>query len=75
MKLTAADDEKPAKSSSSKGSGSSADMKKVFGAMDKSLKTFGKAMSQISEDYDNLIDKECIGAQSHAQVGGYSLTV
>ena len=72
-----ADDEKSSKSStSSKGSGSSADMKKVFGAMDKSLKTFGKAMSQISEDYEILInDDDSIGAQSHAQVGSFSFAV
>ena len=51
-------------------------MKKVFGAMDKSLKTFGKAMSQISEDYEILInDDDSIGAQSHAQVGSFSFAV
>ena len=73
VKLAAADEEKSAKSSSSKGSGSSSDIGKMLGAMNKSIKTFGKALSQVSEEYDNLGDDDSIGAQSHAQVGHIGL--
>jgi hypothetical protein len=41
--------------------------------MNKTLKTFGKALSQVSEVVDNLSDDASIGAQSHAQVGRIGL--
>ena len=41
----------------------------MFGEMNKTIKTFGKAMSQVSEEYEHLADDSSIGAQSHAQVG------
>ena len=68
VKLTAADDDKSVRSSSSKGSGSSSDMAKMVGAMNKTIKHLGKAMSQVSEEF-NHDDDDSIGAQSHAQVG------
>ena len=49
------------------------DIGKMFGEMNKTIKTFGKAMSQVSEDYEHLADDESIGAQSHAQVGRIEL--
>ena len=45
----------------------------MFGAMNKSIKTFGKAMSQVSEEFKHLADDTSIGAQSHAQVGRIGL--
>jgi hypothetical protein len=41
----------------------------MFGEMNKTIKTFGKALSQVSEVVDNLSDDASLGAQSHAQVG------
>ena len=66
-KLTATDDDKSVKSSTSK-SGSSSGMAKIVGTMNKTIKQLGKAMSQVSEEY-TLSDDDSIGAQSHAQVG------
>ena len=68
VKMVPADNDKSSKSSSSKGSGGSLDMGKMFSSMNKSLKTFGKAMSQVAEEYDTIGDDNSIGAQSHAQV-------
>ena len=67
--------EKPARSSESRSKGStlSLDMRDMFGAMNKSIKTFGKAMSQVSEEFEHLADNTSIGAQSHAQVGRIGL--
>ena len=45
----------------------------MFGEMNKTLKTFGKALSQVSEVVDNFSDDASIGAQSHAQVGRIGL--
>ena len=59
--------------SRSKGSGSSSDMRNMIGAMNKSIKTFGKAMSQVSEEFEHLGNDNSIGAQSHAQVGRIGL--
>ena len=36
--------------------------------MNKSLETFGKAMSQVAKEYETIGDDSSIGAQSHAQV-------
>jgi hypothetical protein len=69
VKLASVDDEKSTKSSSSKGSGSSSHMGKMLRAMNKSIKTFGKAMSQVSEEFQHLGDDDSIGGQSHAQIG------
>ena len=81
MKLTPADDyeksTKSDKSSKSKGSSSKesskSDIGKMFGEMNKNIKTFGKAMSQVSKEYKFLGDDASIGAQSHAQVGRIGL--
>ena len=81
VKLTPADDDekstKSDKSSKSKGSSSKgsskSDIGKMFGDMNKTIKTFGKAMSQVSEEYEFLGDDASIGAQSHAQVGRIGL--
>jgi hypothetical protein len=74
VKITPADDENKSKSPKSNKSASSlisskSDISKLFGEMNKTLKTFGKALSQVSEVVDNLSDEASIGAQSHAQVG------
>jgi hypothetical protein len=70
VKMTPADDDdksiKSTKSSSSKGK---SNIGKMFGETNKTIKTFGKAMSQVSEEYEHLADDSSIGAQSHAQVG------
>ena len=76
MKLPPADDinksTKSTKSSTSKGSSSKgsskSDIGKMFGEMNNTIKTFGKAMSQVSKEFEHLDDNESIGAQSHAQV-------
>ncbi len=71
VKLTPADDNdkstKSTTSSTSKGS-SKSNIGKLFGEMNKTIKTFGKAMIQVSEEFEHLDDNESIGAQSHAQV-------
>ena len=66
--MVPADDKKTSKSSSSKGSGGSLDMGKMFSSMNKSLKTFGMAMSQVAKEYESIAGDSSIGAQSHAQV-------
>ena len=66
--MVPADDDKSSKLSSSKGSGVSSDMGKMLSSMNKSLKTFGKAMSQVAEKYETIGDDSSTGAQSHAQV-------
>ena len=43
-------------------------MGKMFSLMNKSLKTFGKAMSQVAKEYETIGDDSSIEAQSHAQV-------
>ena len=43
--------------------------------MNKSIKTFGKAMSQVSEEFEYLGDDSSVGAQSHAQVGRIGLKI
>jgi len=48
-------------------------MGKMLGVMNKSIKTFGKAMSQVSEEFEHFGDDDSIGAQSHAQVGRIGL--
>ena len=48
-------------------------MGKMLGAMNKSIKTFGKAMSQVSEEFEHLGKDDSIGAQSHSQVGRIGL--
>jgi hypothetical protein len=78
VKMTPADDENKSKSpksikSSSSSISSKLDISKVFGEMNKTLKTFGKALSQVSEVVDNFSDNASIGAQSHAQVGRIGL--
>ena len=77
VKMTPADDESKSKAKSNKSSSSSVlsklDSSKMFGDMNKTLKTFGKALSQVSEVVDNLSDDASIGAQSHAQVGRVGL--
>jgi len=45
----------------------------MFGEMNKTIKSFGKALSQVSEVVDNLSNDASIGAQSHAQVGCFEL--
>lgn len=45
----------------------------MFGEMNKSLKTLGKAMSQVSKEFEHLDDDGSIGAQSHAQVSSIGL--
>ena len=40
----------------------------MLGVMNKSIKTFGKAMSQVSEEFEHFGNDNSIGAQSHAQV-------
>jgi hypothetical protein len=75
VKLTPADDDdkstKSTKSSTSKGSSrkgsSKSNIGKMFGEMNNTIKTLGKAMSQVSEEFEHLNDNESIGAQSHAQ--------
>ena len=69
VKMVPADSNKSSKSSSTKGSGGSSDMGKMFSLMNKSLKTFGKAaMSQVAKEYETISDDSSIGAQSCAQV-------
>ena len=58
------------KSSSNKESGSSSDMGKMFSLMNKSLKTFGKSMSQVAKEFGDDIS---IVAQSHAQVSSIKI--
>ena len=48
-------------------------MGKMLGAMNKSIKIFGKAMSQVSEEFEHLGNDDSIGAQSHSQVGRIGL--
>ena len=59
------------KSSISK-SGSSLGMAMLAGAMNKTVKNLGKALSQVSEEL-SLSDDDSIGAQPHAQVGRIEL--
>jgi hypothetical protein len=72
VKMVPADEEtKSTKSSSTKGSSSSStsDMGKMFLSINKTFKTMGKAMSQVSEEISAFGDEDSIGAQSHALVG------
>ena len=71
--MVPADEEtKSTKSLSSKGSSSSSstsDMGKMSSSINKTFKTMGKAMSQVSEEISAFGDEDSIGAQSHALVG------
>ena len=67
VKLTASDDDKSVKSSSSNKS-SSSDVSTMVKAMNKTVKQLGRALSQVTEEL-SLSDDSSIGAQSHAQVG------
>jgi hypothetical protein len=71
VKIVAADNNKSTKSSASKVSplmGSTADVGKMFTLMNKTFKTMGKAMSQVSKEIGAFSDNGSIGAQSHALV-------
>jgi hypothetical protein len=58
------------KSVGSKRSGSSPDMVKAVGIIKDATKQFGKAMTQVNERIEQLInDDDSIGGQSHAQLG------
>jgi hypothetical protein len=72
VKMIAADDDKSTISTASKIStltkGSTADVGKMFTLINKTFKTMGKAMSQVSEEIGAFADDDSIGAQSHALV-------
>jgi hypothetical protein len=71
VKIVAADDDKSTKSLASKVSsltGSKVDVGKMFTSINKTFKTMGKAMSQVSEEIGAFADDGSIGAQSHALV-------
>jgi hypothetical protein len=72
VKMIAAKDDKSTKSTASKIStstkGSTADVGKMFTLINKTFKTMGKAMSQVSEENGAFADDDSIGAQSHALV-------
>ena len=71
VKMVAADDDKSTKTSSSKISsmtGASGEVSKMFTSINKTFKTMGKAMSQVSEDFGAFGEENSIGAQSHALV-------
>jgi hypothetical protein len=69
VKMIAADNDKSTKSTVSKIStstkGSTADVGEVFTLINKTFKTMGKAMSQVSEEIGAFADNDSIGAQSH----------
>jgi hypothetical protein len=69
VKMIAADDDKSTKSTASKIStltkGSTADVGKMFTLSNKTFKTMGKAMSQVSKEIGAFADDDSIGAQSH----------
>jgi hypothetical protein len=74
VKLVAADNDKSTKSSASKVSvltGSTADVGKMFTLINKTFKTMGKAMSQVSK-VGAFADDGSIGAQSHAHYASFS---
>ena len=69
--MVAADDNKSTKTSSSKISsmtGASGDVGKMLTSINKTFKTMGKAMSQVSEEIGAFGEEDSIGAQSHALV-------
>jgi hypothetical protein len=71
VKIVAADNDKSTKSSASKVSsltGSKVDVGKMFTSINKTFKTMGKAMSQVSEEIGTFADNGSLGAQSHALV-------
>jgi hypothetical protein len=71
VKIVAANNDKSTKSSASKASsltGSTADVGKMFTSINKTFKTIGKAISQVSEEIGAFADNGSIGAQSHALV-------
>jgi hypothetical protein len=71
VKIVAANDDKSTKSSASKVSsltGYTADVGKMFTSINKTYKTMGKAMSQVSKEIGAFADDSSIGAQSHALV-------
>jgi len=71
VKMVVADDNKSTKTSSSKISsmtGASGDVGKMLTSINKTFKTMGKAMSQVSEEIGAFGEEDTIGAQSHALV-------
>jgi hypothetical protein len=72
VKMIAAADDKSTKSTVSKIStstkGSTADVGKMFTLINKTLRTMGKAMSQVSKEIGAFADDVSIEAQSHALV-------
>jgi hypothetical protein len=70
--MIAADNNEPTKSTASKIStltkGSTADVGKMFTSINKTFKTMGKAMSQVSEEIGAFVDNDSIIAQSHALI-------
>jgi hypothetical protein len=71
VKIVAADNDKSTKFSASKVSsltGSKADVGKMFTLINKTFKTMGKAMSQVSKEIGAFADDGSIGAQSQALV-------
>jgi hypothetical protein len=67
LKVNDADDDK---SVSTKRSSTSSDMAKAVGQINKeATKNLGRAMTQVTEVFENLGDDNSIEAQSHAQVG------
>jgi hypothetical protein len=82
VKMIAADKDKSTKSTASKIStltkGSTADVGKMFTLINKTFKTMGKAMSQVSKEIGAFADNDSIGAQSHALIdwnSSYAFTV
>ncbi len=55
--------------------GSKADVGKMFTSINKTFKTMGKAMSQVSKEIGAFADDGSIGAQSHALVHWDSIYV
>jgi hypothetical protein len=71
VKIVAANNNKSTKSSASKVSsltGSKADVGKLFTLINKTFKTMGKTMSQVSKKIGAFAEDGSIGAQSHALV-------
>ncbi len=71
VKIIAANNDKSTNSSASKVSslsGSTADVGKIFTLINKTFKTLGKAMSQVSKEIGAFADDGSIGAQPHALV-------
>jgi hypothetical protein len=67
VKLKNSDDDD--KSVGSKRSGSSSELVKAVGIIKDATKQLGKAMTQVTEHFEQLNDDDSIGGQSHAQLG------